>query len=302
MNSRLLAVAAALLTAIVCLGASLASADVVNTENVTIQTGDTPKLRLEQTNAGGFTAQSWDIAGNEANFFVRDQTASPVQLPFRIRPGAKSNGITLAANGNVGLGLIDAAAPLQIARDGAVSTLYTDTDPGPGPDVSWATGIPAGGGSFSIGVDGLASALTLAPGGDLGLLGAVSETATAGTVTNLQNVDPAAILQKLGSLPVRGWAYAATPGTRHLGPLAGDFSAAFGLGSASAISPADVAGVSLAGLQGLIARNQALSTRIQGAETAAAAAKAANTKLSKKVAKLSKQMKKLREAVAQLAK
>src|SRR6185436_13830143 len=37
-----------------------------------VSTGNTPALRLEQTNASGFTAQTWDVAGNEANFFVRD--------------------------------------------------------------------------------------------------------------------------------------------------------------------------------------------------------------------------------------
>jgi hypothetical protein len=39
-----------------------------------IATGDTPAHRLEQTAASGFTAQTWDLAGNEANFFVRDVT------------------------------------------------------------------------------------------------------------------------------------------------------------------------------------------------------------------------------------
>ncbi len=41
-----------------------------------METGDTPAWRLEQTAAGGFTAQTWDVAGNEANFFVRDVTAT----------------------------------------------------------------------------------------------------------------------------------------------------------------------------------------------------------------------------------
>src|SRR4029079_3457272 len=50
-----------------------------------ITTSDTSAHRLEQTNAGGFTAQTWDIAGNEANFFVRDVTSGS-RLPFRIRP------------------------------------------------------------------------------------------------------------------------------------------------------------------------------------------------------------------------
>src|SRR6266850_3180639 len=35
-----------------------------------VATGDTPAHRFEQTSASGFTAQIWDVAGNEANFFV----------------------------------------------------------------------------------------------------------------------------------------------------------------------------------------------------------------------------------------
>jgi hypothetical protein len=68
-----------------------------------IATSDTPAQRLEQTAAGGFTAQTWDIAGNEANFFVRDVTGGS-RLPFRIRPGAPTSSIDIAASGNVGIG------------------------------------------------------------------------------------------------------------------------------------------------------------------------------------------------------
>jgi endosialidase-like protein len=66
-------------------------------------TTDTPAIRLEQNNSGGFTAQTWDVAGNEANFFVRDVTAGS-RLPFRIRPGAPTSSIDIAATGNVGIG------------------------------------------------------------------------------------------------------------------------------------------------------------------------------------------------------
>jgi hypothetical protein len=67
------------------------------------QTSDTPAIRLEQTNGGGYTAQTWDVAGNEANFFVRDVTGGS-RLPFRIRPGAPTSSIDIAASGNVGIG------------------------------------------------------------------------------------------------------------------------------------------------------------------------------------------------------
>ena len=74
-----------------------------------ITTTDTPAHRLEQTSGGGFTAQTWDIAGNEANFFVRDVTSGS-RLPFRIRPGAPTSSIDISAAGNVGIGL---AAPIH---------------------------------------------------------------------------------------------------------------------------------------------------------------------------------------------
>lgn len=64
---------------------------------------DTPGVRLEQNNSGGFTAQTWDMAGNEANFFVRDLTGGST-LPFRIRPGAPTSSIDIASSGDVGIG------------------------------------------------------------------------------------------------------------------------------------------------------------------------------------------------------
>ncbi|MFP5245371.1 MAG: hypothetical protein ACLGH0_01665, partial [Thermoanaerobaculia bacterium] len=64
-------------------------------------TGDTPAVRFEQTNSGGFTAQTWDIGANEANFFVRDLTGGS-KLSFRIRPGAPTSSIDISADGDVG--------------------------------------------------------------------------------------------------------------------------------------------------------------------------------------------------------
>jgi endosialidase-like protein len=78
-------------------------------------TTDTPAIRLEQNNTGGFTAQTWDIAGNEANFFVRDVTSGS-RLPFRIRPGAPTSSVDIAANGNVGVGTASPNARLDLKQ------------------------------------------------------------------------------------------------------------------------------------------------------------------------------------------
>ncbi|MFD0963107.1 hypothetical protein [Pseudofulvibacter geojedonensis] len=64
--------------------------------------GNTPGLRLEQNGSNGWTPQTWDLAGNEANFFIRDVTNGS-KLPLRIKPGAPTNTLFLAASGSVGI-------------------------------------------------------------------------------------------------------------------------------------------------------------------------------------------------------
>ena len=78
--------------------------------------GDTPTLRLEQDGSNGFGTQTWDMAGNETNFFVRDVTNGST-LPFRIRPGAPSSAIDIAAGGNVGIGTASPSARLDVDGD-----------------------------------------------------------------------------------------------------------------------------------------------------------------------------------------
>lgn len=74
--------------------------------DIHVKTGDTPTLRLEQDGSSGFTPQTWDLAGNEANFFVRDVTNGS-KLPFRIKPNAPTDALVIAANGNVTLKTAD---------------------------------------------------------------------------------------------------------------------------------------------------------------------------------------------------
>ena len=53
-----------------------------------VNTANTPAPPRAETR-GGFTAQTWDVAGNEANFFVRDVTSGSL-LPLRIGPAPRS--------------------------------------------------------------------------------------------------------------------------------------------------------------------------------------------------------------------
>ncbi len=65
--------------------------------------GDSPTIRIEQNGSNGWTPQTWDIAGNETNFFIRDVTNGS-KLPFKIKPGAPDNALFIAASGDIALG------------------------------------------------------------------------------------------------------------------------------------------------------------------------------------------------------
>lgn len=57
--------------------------------------GDTPTLRLQQDGSSGFTAQTWDLGGNETNFFVRNASQSSETLPFIVKAEAEDETMIL---------------------------------------------------------------------------------------------------------------------------------------------------------------------------------------------------------------
>ncbi len=91
--------------------------------------GDSPTYRLEQNGSSGFTPQTWDIAGNETNFFIRDVTNGS-KLPFRIRPTAPDNSIYIDTDGDVGMGTNSPDASLDVEGTGTMEVRLTSTDDG----------------------------------------------------------------------------------------------------------------------------------------------------------------------------
>ena len=87
--------------------------------------GNTPTLRLEQNGSSGFTPQTWDLAGNETNFFIRDVTNGS-KLPFRIKPGSPDNSIFIEnPDGDVGMGTNSPDAALHVRRtDASTNELF----------------------------------------------------------------------------------------------------------------------------------------------------------------------------------
>ena len=69
----------------------------------------------------------------------------------------------------------------------------------------------------------------------------------------------------MGALPLATWNLRTQdPAVRHLGPVAEDFHAAFGLGeSAARIHTGDADGVALAAIQALLRRNERMERELE---------------------------------------
>ena len=77
---------------------------------------------------------------------------------------------------------------------------------------------------------------------------------------NIEAVEPIAVLESLMEVPISTWNYITQDESiRHMGPMAQDFYATFGVGeNDTTITTIDADGVALAAIQGLYAENQAL--------------------------------------------
>jgi hypothetical protein len=90
----------------------------------------------------------------------------------------------------------------------------------------------------------------------------------------LAPVDPRQVLARVAALPIGTWSYKGET-VRHLGPMAQDFAAAFGLGADDRhIHVIDASGVALTAIQGLHAVVQAQAARMAALEREVAALRA----------------------------
>jgi hypothetical protein len=236
---------------------------------------DTPSFRFEQNGSGGFTPQTWDVAGNEANFFVRDVTGGS-RLPFRIQPGAPTNSIYIGSTGNVGLGLTGPSTKLHVkATDGTARIRVEETNAtatnrvmaqfvnnGPGTieltntsnNETWRVINRDDLFVVNYNSDGQNdNELALDEVGNLTILGALTTGSDRNRKSDITPVDSGSVLERVLALPLTTWKFRADAlGGRHLGPMAQDFAALFGLGANDkTIAPLDVAGVGLAAIQAL---------------------------------------------------
>jgi len=148
--------------------------------NLHVVDGNTPTTRLEQDGSSGFTPQTWDLAGNESNFFIRDVTNGS-KLPFRIQPGAPDASIYINAKGYIGNGAGPTPdAKLHLVNASGENWVTTRLENG---GVSWDA-THAGNGAYRLNnSDHTGTELELTMEGNLGL----GTTPASGVMMHIKN-------------------------------------------------------------------------------------------------------------------
>lgn len=251
--------------------------------NVHILATDTPSIRLDQSSAGGHSAYTWDIAGNDASFFVRDQISGT--LPFRISPGAPTNAFMIGGDGFVGIGTLSPDYPLHVKRSngtaqfrveetstsaGNLSLMFLDNAGGRARLQMKGAGNVAQTGDWSISAGNTFvlqervaafNVMIVDQAGNMTIGGALTQNSDKNSKMTIEPVAHDEILAKVASLPISAWTYKndAERGIRHIGPMAQDFYAAFETGAGpTGISTIDTSGVALAAIKALAEENKTL--------------------------------------------
>lgn len=285
---------------------------------VHLSDGDTPTVRLEQNGTSGWNPQTWDVAGNETNFFVRDVTHGS-KLPFRIRPDAPTSSIEIEADGNIDIPktitLGTTAPELRLVLPDAgndldypaiqVGEAFLSSGSG---EARFSNNVWYDGTAFSannkdrtgammrlfnnefhwfvttagVGVPAFTRNMELLSNGDLNTRGVVGMISDKNKKKDIIEVDTASILDRLAEIPIATWRYkhGGDHALNHMGPMAQDFWKAFGLGrDETTLCVSDSAAVALASAQELHKRLKKKEDRIQDLEKA-------NQDLEKRLARL----------------
>jgi len=101
--------------------------------------------------------------------------------------------------------------------------------------------------------------------GNVYVTGSISQSSDRNLKDNFTPVSGSEILQRIEKLPIFQWNYKAEdPSVKHIGPVAQDFHAIFGVGNDDkSISTIDPAGISLAGIQELIRQNREMKEELE---------------------------------------
>lgn len=239
-----------------------------------------PNIGLESSTSGHL----WLLAQTGQGLAVTDDPAS-THTPLFILNDAPGRSLQIDSTGNLAAfadeqaGTNGASASLHVRRANGTARLLVEETNGTvigrnmlqtrnnGPSTfrfdntasgqSWGFGSLNSGNFFVGSTPGQPLAMTLTAAGNLSITGTLAQGSDRDSKTDVADADARAVLEKMAELKVSTWRYKGDEAL-HVGPMAQDFAALFGLGADDKhIAPGDMAGLAFAAIQAL--REDALS-------------------------------------------
>ena len=218
-----------------------------------INDGDTSTVRLEQNSSSGWTAQTWDMAGNESNFFIRDVTNGS-RLPFRIQPSAPSSSLSIRSDGKVGIGTWNPGSDFEIQRTGTSPTLAVNRTDGAtgkitatlkkvkiGSQTSHPLALVVGGVTkVKINTDG---SLTMANGASCTTGGVWTDASSRALKENIRQLNVQQAKEALEGLNPVQFTFKADSDEEHVGFIAEEVPGLVATKNRKGLSPMDIVGV-----------------------------------------------------------
>lgn len=211
--------------------------------------------------AGGGVALNGSPYSSTTELTVRpDSTASGASADLVMLPGSVTRGYRLGVRGTAGVFTLTTVDPG--GSDDELLRLLLDGDgklavnPATGPGAFQTNAFP-----LKVGTSG---DTTNGNGAFLSAGGTWTNTSSRLFKEAFSTLDVQDILSRALALPVLRWRYRGGAGGWHVGPVAEDFHAAFGLGESERyIGTVDADGVALAAIQGLAQREDARVAELQ---------------------------------------
>ena len=234
-----------------CIGIDCTDSEPFGLDILKLKHNNTRLLFQDTSTSAGFATTDWQLVANDLNsggqnrFSIEDVTAATV--PFTIRGSAPSHSIFVSNLGWVGLGTSTPDARLDVEAAGTVEMRLTSTGGNVWRQLNDASGFGLellGAGFRAVNVDAA---------GNMEIHGMLTEGSSRALKTGFAPLDAREALDRVSALPISLWSYKSEGlAVRHLGPMAEDFYAAFGLGPNDRhVAPGDQASVAMLALQGL---------------------------------------------------
>jgi len=226
----------------------------------------------------------WQLNDATVKFWSRPSSLGIWRIPLNFNVNAPENSLSFNSSGDAGFGTSSPAAALEVRRTNGSAQILVDENSGTASTrtlfkienkgltkfiinnttgAEWA--FANKGTSFRISRQGSGQVeMEVFNNGNMTIQGSLTQNSDVNQKTNIEEIDQGSILQRITEMSISQWQYKDTLGENHIGPMAQDFYAAFGLGqSETGLSSIDTAGVALAAIQALASENSDLRQQIQ---------------------------------------